>query len=577
MLKVSLIVLMFFSGCMSTLAQTDSQSSARKLSIESLVLDMSDISGSVHQRRDANNSPCALIKIQLVDKIKKVEGQVVGGIIDKGSEKWVYVTEGTKRIKVIPSNYLPFELSTKDYPSIGSFKGKKVYLLKISGETLTMNVSKAVKKSTEKESIIPAWIINRSQSEWFGVSAPCHSPERARNHAICNALCNYLISNGLGSLTHSVDYKIEGNSDDSHTVYSKEIVQINEFVTLSGIALEITREYYNYRGEYFVLCTIVEDKSLNENNIIIKREISFNSASKSYEEDERWDVSFSVAFHVDSESATINFFCNNDSTALLIDSRSLIGNQMVDYAKTNLKKGETKEGVDIGRLANVFSFGIAQTSCYAFAPLVPTTCKFSVGDRNISNVYSDNIGDKLDFISNSIYHYQGEFLPFPIQFENIENHAVHISVIENMGENIVDNGSQSDQLKKAMKKEAQATGLSENYFYLFNHFYEKDSVSGMTISVQDGLSPLLIRKNVSFWTCWIQWSQMQSTYIQQQNRDGTSALSQEYAEDKSNIKISDKVWRVHPLWFLDSSQRNLNHKNANTLNGMVRVGFIEKK
>lgn len=573
MSKVSLIILVLFSGCMSTLAQNDGQSSARKLTIESLVLETSDISGSVHQRSDANNSPCALIKIQLVDKIMKVEGQVVGGIIDKGSEKWVYVTEGTRRIKVIPSNYLPFELSTRDYPSIGSFKGRKVYLLKISGEKLTINVSKAVKKSSEKESIIPTWIINRSQSEWFGVSAPCHSPERARNHAICNALCNYLISSGLGTLTHLADYKKETNIDNFHIAHGRESVQINEIVSLRGIALEITREYYNYRGEYFVLCSIVEDKSLNENGIIIERKISFISTNKSNGDDERWDVSFSAAFNVDSESATINFLCNNDSATLLVDGRSFIGNQMVDYAKTNLNKGGTKGGMAIGRLANAFSFGISQTSCYAFAPLVPTTCKFSEGDKSRSNSNSGNNGDKLDFISNTGCFYQGEFLPFPIQFENIESHIVHISVIENMCENIEgmnNNGFQSDQFRKAMKKETQAMGLSEKYCGLLNYFHKKNPDSGMVIDLHNGLSPLLIRKNVSFWLCWIQWLQNQSTYYK------TSALSREHSEGKSIIEIPDKIWQVLPLWFLDSSQRNLNHKNANSLNGMVYVGFVEK-
>ena len=47
---------------------------AQELVVKNMVADASDISASVKRRMDSNNDPCALVKIQVVDKVIAVEG-----------------------------------------------------------------------------------------------------------------------------------------------------------------------------------------------------------------------------------------------------------------------------------------------------------------------------------------------------------------------------------------------------------------------------------------------------------------------------------------------------------------------
>lgn len=81
-----------------------------------------------HQRRDFNKKLCALVKVQVVDEISSVEGSVMGDIVDRGVEKWVYMAEGTYQFKVHLKNNLPVTVDTRNY-GIKSLKSNKVYEL----------------------------------------------------------------------------------------------------------------------------------------------------------------------------------------------------------------------------------------------------------------------------------------------------------------------------------------------------------------------------------------------------------------------------------------------------------------
>lgn len=55
---------------------------------------------SVDRRTDLHGSSCALIKIITLDKNLTVEGDVVGDIVNKLNEYWVYVSSSAKSIKI---------------------------------------------------------------------------------------------------------------------------------------------------------------------------------------------------------------------------------------------------------------------------------------------------------------------------------------------------------------------------------------------------------------------------------------------------------------------------------------------
>jgi len=46
------------------------------------------------RRVDLNGNPCALVKVQVVDEIERVEGNTIGDIVSYGVEKWIYMCKG---------------------------------------------------------------------------------------------------------------------------------------------------------------------------------------------------------------------------------------------------------------------------------------------------------------------------------------------------------------------------------------------------------------------------------------------------------------------------------------------------
>ena len=87
-----------------------------------------DFIPSTDQRRDYNKQLCALVKIQVVDAITDVEGNVMGDIVNKGVEKWVYMAKGSKNMKIHLANNLPVTVTFSKF-KIKSLEANRVYEL----------------------------------------------------------------------------------------------------------------------------------------------------------------------------------------------------------------------------------------------------------------------------------------------------------------------------------------------------------------------------------------------------------------------------------------------------------------
>lgn len=94
-----------------------------------------DIISIADQRRDFNDDACALIKVRMISPLERVEGNVVGDIVTRGTEKWVYVTAGTKELRLFPKEYLPLSVVFRNY-GITDVEGKHVYILTLQGEII---------------------------------------------------------------------------------------------------------------------------------------------------------------------------------------------------------------------------------------------------------------------------------------------------------------------------------------------------------------------------------------------------------------------------------------------------------
>ena len=101
---------------------------AQKLSVESFSLAATDISAQTQPRKDLNDAPCALVKVQFVGDILDVEGNVIKPLVKKGNETWAYMTHGSLQMKVLTKDYLPIMVDFSNY-GISQVEKNKTYVL----------------------------------------------------------------------------------------------------------------------------------------------------------------------------------------------------------------------------------------------------------------------------------------------------------------------------------------------------------------------------------------------------------------------------------------------------------------
>ena len=107
--------------------------SGQEFQVRSFRLAANDISAVKYQRLDLNGQPCALIKVGLGVQGAKFPGtEVVGDVKFDTGEYWVYVVDGTKKLKVMHNNYAPLYIDFSDYPE-QRLEGGRTYVLILVG------------------------------------------------------------------------------------------------------------------------------------------------------------------------------------------------------------------------------------------------------------------------------------------------------------------------------------------------------------------------------------------------------------------------------------------------------------
>ena len=84
------------------------------------------------QRRDHNNEICALVKVVLPVSGVLFEGNIVGEPLFKASEYWVYMTPGTKMLKIKAPGYYPVMAYFSEL-GLGRLEAKTIYYLTLKG------------------------------------------------------------------------------------------------------------------------------------------------------------------------------------------------------------------------------------------------------------------------------------------------------------------------------------------------------------------------------------------------------------------------------------------------------------
>ena len=111
---------------------------AQKISVESFSLAATDISAQTQPRKDLNDEPCALVKVQFVGDIINVEGNVIKPLGKKNYETWVYLTHGSRQMQVTAKNYLPLMIKFADY-GVESVEKNRTYVLVLNQMGMSSN------------------------------------------------------------------------------------------------------------------------------------------------------------------------------------------------------------------------------------------------------------------------------------------------------------------------------------------------------------------------------------------------------------------------------------------------------
>ncbi len=112
--------------------------SAQKLAVESFSLAASDISAQTQPRKDLNDAPCALVKVQFVGDILNVKGNVILPLLKEDYETWVYLTHGSRQMQVTAKNYLPLMIKFADY-GVESVEKNRTYVLVLNQMGMSSN------------------------------------------------------------------------------------------------------------------------------------------------------------------------------------------------------------------------------------------------------------------------------------------------------------------------------------------------------------------------------------------------------------------------------------------------------
>ena len=113
-----------------------------------------DLSASTHMRRDANGTPCALVKVQLRATGASFEGNIVGDTQFCTNEYWVYLTEGTKMLRIKHISAQPLMVRFADHGT-ESLLSKNTYELSVALPTVpTQTMQQVVINFTPESAMV---------------------------------------------------------------------------------------------------------------------------------------------------------------------------------------------------------------------------------------------------------------------------------------------------------------------------------------------------------------------------------------------------------------------------------------
>ena len=118
----------------------------------------------------------------------------------------------------------------------------------------------------KSKTVFPSWIRTQSANQFIGVSMPNKNPQLARKQAVAAAVMQYSMNTG-GAICKIKCEKHVSNAASEEGARPLSKFEIGKTLIVKGFSMNISQEYYNDRGECFVLCEFQKnEQSENEVN-----------------------------------------------------------------------------------------------------------------------------------------------------------------------------------------------------------------------------------------------------------------------------------------------------------------------
>lgn len=502
-----LLVFMLQSFPFSTFSQ--------KLSIEEFTSEPFDLSSRTNQVKDNNNLSCALIKIVCNDEITGVQGSVVKSE-EYGNEYWIYLPNGTKYIKVLTRHHPPLDFKISDYLTTGVVT-QSTYQLNLKSDLPleilygSSNPLAPVTMANDTDPLFPRWWNNHEEGMYVGISLPTLDGESAKIAAVTNALYSFLHSTGC-HIRYMAEIEINGEQEISRAIY-KGIEK--------GFAISILQEYYNCKGEYFVLCAIKSDvKSsnamaidwvFNDTNSEGLLSVSLDVKAKI----NRFPFKSSVQYEVSWSPNTQKYNLSCNGKVFMHNKDIEINDQISDF----ILSGDV---------------GLTQLRLLTTFPLLTDTISF----KSVSMISDDS-----SFSTTSISG-EGKSIPVNINLTDSDLKGSYFSVTESFPMIPFNDSHNSDNY---------VTGLSKKYYRTY-----ADSKGNATAAESDGYCHhrlLEASKNKALLQALSIGLSNMFSEIKYSFDSKTESISSKLTDlnNYSGVTISKAV--IYPLYYLDAKER----------------------
>lgn len=504
---------------------------AQTLSVNHFGVDSkNDLSARTNMVKDANGIPCALVKISTLDEITKFEGNVLEKI-DKGVEVWVYLSPGTKFLKIYTLHHPSLDINFSDYIS-GGLKSNTVYKLELKSDLPpnvlfgSLDVSSPVAKEPQNSSILPEWWDINGEGRYVGISYPSYDGETAKRAAILNAIKTFAFKERM-----DVKYFAALDTDNDNEKYQQTYIAMK-----SGFSVRILQEYYNYKGEYFVLCAIKTDT--NKSNRLL--------LDWSYlDENKRGSLVSQVACELSIKRQPIKIFstytCEWDDKTMrysyIVNNDELID---LEYSKTDCHNSFLNR--------DVRPLGFEQMQYLYSLPLIPDSL-------NIRQAISClDIDGENQIQSYAQIQGTGKSQSREFSFYKVDN-ANFIPMIKEVFPTEI-----TSEYENSSAKDIEYSGLDRQYLNYESPNIEKAILERCIyefpmweVSKNNALISALLEANASFGQTLIS------------SDDGVKTESHEAFEPSENALKSTQSssLRVYPLWYLDATMRKKPNKKIN--------------